>query len=59
MGTDAVGKRGIILGIVIFIFKDVSYVFVKIVQRGVTISQYVLDNNIIYYHWTRCPLEQL
>ena len=50
MGTDAVGKRGIILGVVIFIFKDVSYVFVKIVQRGVTISQYVLDNTIIYYH---------
>ena len=39
--SDVVGKGGRILGIVIFIFninfKNVSYVFVKIVPRGATI----------------------
>ena len=39
--SDVVGKRGRILGVVIFIsnisFENVSYVFVEIVQRGATI----------------------
>ena len=39
--SDIVGKRGRILGVIIFMsnisFKNVSYVFVKIVQLGATI----------------------
>ena len=39
--SDVVGKRGRILGVVIFIvnisFENVSYVFVEIVQWGATI----------------------
>ena len=36
--SDVVGKHGKILGIVIFIFKNVRYVFVKTTQWGATIG---------------------